>query len=88
MLDDARLQKKYWSFPVSLAVYLKNRTPTRSVVSKTSHEAWHGSGKKPLFKYLRGFVCLVFVQVPKEKRKKMDYRATSGIIVGYSISTK
>jgi len=33
------------------------------------------------------FGCLAFVHVPKEKRKKLDYRATPGIFVGYSIST-
>jgi hypothetical protein len=31
---------------------------------------------------------LVVVNVPKEKQKKQDYRVTSGIFVGYSISTK
>jgi hypothetical protein len=31
---------------------------------------------------------LAFVHVPKEKRKKLDYRANPGIFIGYSISTK
>jgi len=35
MLDDAGLSKKYWAFAVSVMVYLKNCTPTRSVVGKT-----------------------------------------------------
>ena len=86
MLDDAGLSKKYWAFAVSVAVYLKNRTPTRSVVGKTPYEAWHG--RQPSLKHLRVFGCLAFVHVPKEKRKKLDYRATPGIFVGYSISTK
>jgi len=86
MLDDAGRSKKYWAFAVSVAVYLKNRTPTRSVVGKTLYEAWHG--RKPSLKHLRVFGCLAFVHVPKEKRKKLDYRATPGIFVGYSISTK
>ena len=88
MLDDAGLSKKYWAFEVSVAVYPKNRTPTRSVVSRTLYEAWHGSGRKPSLKHLGVFRCLAFVHVPKEKRKKLDYRATPGIFVGYSISTK
>jgi len=87
MLDDAGLSNKYWAFAVSVAVYLKNRTPTRSVVGKTPYEAWHGFGKKPSMKHLRVFGCLAFVHFPKEKRKKLDYRATPGIFVGYSIST-
>jgi len=88
MLDDAGLSKKYRAFAVSVAVYLKNRTPTRSVVGKTPYEAWHGSGRKPSLKHLHVFGCLAFVHVPNEKRKKLDYRATPAIFVGYSISTK
>jgi len=88
MLDDAGLSKKYWAFAVSVAVYFKNRTPTRSVVSKTLYEAWHASGRKPSLKHLRVFGCLAFAHVPKEKRKKLDFRATPGIFVGYSISIK
>ena len=34
------------------------------------------------------FRCLAFVHIPKEKRRKLDYRATSGIFIGHSISTK
>jgi len=86
MLDDAGLSKKYWAFAVSVAVYLKNRTPTRLVVGKTPYEAWHG--RKPFLKHLHVFGCLAFVHVPKEKQNKLDYRATPGIFVGYSISTK
>jgi len=88
MLDDAGLSKKYWAFAVSMAVYLKNRTPTCSVVGKTPYEAWNGSRKMPSLKHLRVFGCLAFVHLLKEKRKKLEYRATRGIFVGYSISTK
>jgi len=86
MLDDARLSKKCWAFAVSVAVDLKNRTPIRSVVGKTPYEAW--DGRKPISTHLRVFGCLAFVHVPKEKRQKLDYKGTTGILVGYSISTK
>jgi hypothetical protein len=86
MLDDAGLSKKYYSFAVSMAVYLKNRNLTRSVVSKTPYEAW--DGRKPIMKHLRVFGCLPFSHIPKEKPKKLDYKATPCIFVGYSISTK
>jgi hypothetical protein len=86
MLDDAGLSKKYCSFAVSVAVYLKNLNVTRLVVSKTPYEAW--DGRKPILKHLRVFGCLAFGDVPKEKRKKLDYKATPSIFVGYSISTK
>jgi hypothetical protein len=58
------------------------------VVGKTLYEAWNGSGRKASLKHLRVFGCLAFVHVLKEKRTKLDYRATPGIYVGYSISTK
>jgi hypothetical protein len=38
--------------------------------------------------HLRLFGCLPSIHVPKEKRKKLDYRATPGIFVEYSIFTK
>jgi hypothetical protein len=53
MLDDARLSKKYSAFTVSVVVYLKNRTPTRSMVGKTPYEAGHG--RKPSLMHLRVF---------------------------------
>jgi len=86
MLDDAGLSKKYWTFAVEAAVYLKNRTPTRSIIGETPYEAWHG--KRPSMEHLRVFGCLAFVHIPKEKRKTLDYRATPGILVGYSISNQ
>jgi len=86
MLDDAGLSKQYWAFAVSVAVYLKNRTPMGSVVGTTRYEAWHG--RKPSLKHLREFGWLAFVHVPKEKQRTLDYRATPGIFVGYSILTK
>jgi len=86
MLDVAGLPKEYWAFAVSVAVYLTHCTPTGLVVGKTLYEAWHG--RKPSLKHIHVFGCLAFVHVPNEKRKKLDYRATPGIFVGYSISTK
>jgi len=80
LLDDAGLSKKYWAFAVWVAVYLKRRTPTRSVVGKTPYEACHG--RKPSLNHVHVFGSLAFVHVPKEKRKKLDYRATTGIFVG------
>jgi hypothetical protein len=86
MLHDAGLSKKYWAFAVSLAAYLTNCTPTRLVVGMTTYEAWHG--RKPFSKHLRVFGCLPFLHVPKEIRTKLDYSATPGLFVGYTISTK
>jgi hypothetical protein len=86
MLDDAGYLQKNWAFAVSVAVYVKNRTPKRSVVGNSPYEAWHGS--KPSLESLCMFGCLAFVEVPKETQKKIDSRATPCIFVGYSMSTK
>ena len=86
MLDDAGLSKKYWACIVSVAVYLKNRTPMRWVVGETPYEALNGI--KSILKHLHVFGRLAVVHVLKEKQKKLDYRATPGIFVRYSISTK
>ena len=88
MLDNAGLSKMYWAFAVSVAVYLNNRTPMQSVFGKTLYEVRYGSGQKPSLKHLRVFGSLAFMHVLKVKRKKLDYRATPGIFVCYSISTK
>jgi hypothetical protein len=88
ILNNVGLSKKYWAFTVSVAVYHQNRTLTRYVVGRTPKEAWHGSRKKPSLKHFRVFRCLAFVHIPQEKWKKLDYRATPGIFLGYSISTK
>ena len=58
---------------------------TRSVVSMTPYEVWHE--RNPLWNHLCVFGCLAFVHVPKQKLKTLDYRATPGIFVGYSILT-
>ena len=86
MVENAGLSKMSWAVAVSVVVYLKNCTPTRLVVGKTPYEAWHG--RKTSLKHLRVFGYLACVHIPKEKRKKLDYRPTPGIFVAYSILTK
>jgi hypothetical protein len=88
MLDDARHSQKYWAFAVSVAVTLKNCTPTQSVVGKTPYEPLYECGRKAPLKHLSVFGRLAFVHGPKEKRKKLGYRATLRIFVRYSISIK
>jgi hypothetical protein len=46
------------------------------------------SGEKPEVNHLRIFGCLVFVHVPKEKRKKLDPSKNNGIFFGYSDTSK
>jgi hypothetical protein len=65
MLHVARLSKRYLVFVISVAVYLKIRTPMRSVVGNTHYDAWEG--RKPFLKHVCVFGWLAFVNVPNEK---------------------
>ncbi|KAE8681124.1 hypothetical protein F3Y22_tig00111342pilonHSYRG00188 [Hibiscus syriacus] len=59
MLKSKKLPKEFWVEAVSCAVYLSNRSPTRSVWGKTPQEAW--SGRKPGISHLRTFGSIAHV---------------------------
>ena len=40
-------------------------------------------GKKPEVSHLKIIGCLIYVQIPKEKRTKLDPSGKKGIFVGY-----
>jgi len=52
----------------------------------TPEEAF--SRKKPNFEHLRIFGCLVYIHVPKDKRKKLEPLGNKGILVGYNELSK
>jgi Reverse transcriptase (RNA-dependent DNA polymerase)/gag-polypeptide of LTR copia-type/GAG-pre-integrase domain/Integrase core domain len=86
MLRHANLEPKYWAESVVTAVYIRNRSPSRTLNNITPYEAWHG--QKPSINHLRVFGCLAWVHIPKAKRQKLDPKATLGIFVGYSAESK
>jgi hypothetical protein len=45
MLKTMRVPPEFWGEAVCTAVYILNRSPTKSLNKKTPYEAWHG--KKP-----------------------------------------
>jgi hypothetical protein len=57
-----------------------------ALVDTTPNEVW--SGKKPLVSHLKVFGCDAFVHVPKEKRSKLDKKATKCIFIGYKEGMK
>ena len=81
MLSGAGLGQELWEVVVDTACYLKNRSPTSTLVDKTPHEVWYG--KKYSIEHLRIFECDAFKHVPKEKRIKMDNKEGKCIFVGY-----
>jgi transposase InsO family protein len=56
------LELTFWGEAVNMAVYIKNRCPTKALDSKTPQEAW--SDRKPDVSHLRVFGCKAFAHVP------------------------
>ncbi|KAM1744384.1 hypothetical protein ACFX11_011278 [Malus domestica] len=86
MLKSKRLPKELWAEAVACAVYLSNRSPTRSVWGKTPQEAW--SGRKPGISHLRVFGSIAHVHVPDKRRTKLDDKSEKFIFIGYDSNSK
>jgi transposase InsO family protein len=72
---------RFWGEAVTTAVYLLNRSPTKSVSGKTPFEVWHGY--KPDVSYLRVFGCVAHVKVTKPNQTKLDDRSAPMVLFGY-----
>lgn len=86
LLHDAELPKTYWAEAVNMAVYLINRSSRAALKDKTPEEIW--SGVKVDVSHLKIFGSPVMVHVPKERRKKFDYKSRKLIFVGYDERSK
>lgn len=86
MLKAKGLPGYFWGEAVATAVYLLNRSPTKSVEGMTPFQAWYG--KKPAVHHLRTFGCIVFVKNTAPYLKKLDARSTKMIFVGYEPGSK
>ena len=86
MLADSKLPQKFWAEALSTAVYLRNRSPTKSVEAMTPSEAW--TGEKPNVHHLRIFGCAAYAHVAKDKQRKLDPKARKCIFLGYGNETK
>ena len=62
MLKAKNMPKEFWAEAVSCAVYLSNKSPTKSVKDKTPQETW--SGMKPNVDNLRVFGSIAYAHVP------------------------
>ena len=80
------LSNGFWVEAINTAVYLKNRSPTKSLEFKTPVEALLSF--KSAIKHLRFFGSKDFAHVPKEDRKKLDSKAMKCTFVWYCIEFK
>jgi len=73
MLKGKNLSNGFWADAINIAIYLKNRSPTKSLDFKTPFEYLYGF--KPTVSHLRVFGSKIFAHIPKEDRKKLDVKA-------------
>ena len=86
MLSGVGLGQEFQVVVVETPCYLRNRSPTSTLVDKTPHEAW--SGQKPSITHLIFFGRDAFMHVPKEKNRKMDNKEEKCIFVSYKNGIK
>ena len=79
MLHASQLLKFLWGEAVKHAVYLKNRTSTKSLNGKTPYEVYFG--KKPNITNLHEFGCKVWVH--DTSGSKLDSRSEISRWVGF-----
>ena len=86
MLKEKSLPRELWGEAVNTAVYLLNRSSTRSLHGSTPYEAW--TGQKPSISHLRVFGSIVHVKCTKTPQKKLEDRSTPMVFIGYKVGTK
>ncbi|KAD4888558.1 hypothetical protein E3N88_20631 [Mikania micrantha] len=82
MLKQKELPNSFWAEGVATAVYLLNRSPTKSKPNKTPIEEW--GGLKPTVHHLRIFGSIAYSLIPPQNRHKLDHRSEKCVFVGYS----
>jgi hypothetical protein len=74
------------TFAKSKFKHLLNLSLTKFVWDVTPIEKW--SGIKTSIRHLRTIKCIVWAHIPNDRRKKLDVKSHSCIIMGYSKESK
>ena len=83
MVAHAALSKRYWAEAVSMACYIKNRSPSQSLAGHiTPYEAWYG--RKPDLSDLKVFGCIAYAHIPDGQCRKLDDKSQRMRFLGYS----
>jgi len=80
MILENKMSDNLWGEAIHTAVYLKNRSPTRSKDS-TPYQLW--TGQHPNFSHLIPFGTLAFSHIPKAKRSKWEKNGEECRVLGY-----
>jgi hypothetical protein len=86
MLKAKGLPGMFWGEAVNTAVYLLNRSSSKSIGGKTPYELWNGGA--PAVHHLRTFGCVGHVKNTMPNVKKLDDRSKHMIFVGYKLGSK
>jgi hypothetical protein len=86
-MEQAGLPLEYWAEAARTACYLRNRSPSSALEGfKTPYQAF--TGKKPNLSHIRTFGCIAYVQELPKNRTKLENKATTCILLGYSAISK
>lgn len=86
MMKAKDMPSAFWGEAVTTAVFILNRSPTKSVRDKTPFEAWHG--RAPAVHFFKTFGCVVYVKDVKPHLKKLDDRSKAMVFLGYEPGSK
>lgn len=86
MLKSKHVPSVFWAEAVKAAVYVLNRSSTRSVEGATPYERW--TGRKPKFHHLRVFGSLVHVKTVGPHTKKLSDMSVPMVFFGYESGSK
>jgi transposase InsO family protein len=86
LLKSMDVPSLFWGEAVKTAVYILNRSPTKSVRGKTPFQAWFG--KKLGVKHLRTFGCAAYAKRVGPRVSKLTDTAILGVFLRYEPGTK
>ena len=86
LLSDSNLPKSFWAEALATVTYLNNISPTKAVENSTPYEAWYE--RKPSVDHLKTFGCVCYSHIPKDERRKLDFKAREAIFLGYGTTVK
>ena len=85
ILQYAKLPLRFWGFAVIITCYLRNRMPI-GPDGMCPEEAF--TGRKVSVGHIRTFGCIVYTNIPKETRGKLELVARKTILVSYLLTSK
>lgn len=86
MIQEAKLDDKYWGQAVPTAIHILNRGLLRTNSEKTPFELW--SGRRANLKYFRVFGSKCYIKRMDKNMGKFDSQSDEGIFLGYSCKRK